>query len=95
MCIFCIKFPVNNLQYRITLQIMKYFSRHNMSIKESSVHQYQHTLFPETREELEMMISDEIKKQGNEADLNHIDVSKIEDFSRLFKSSEFNGDISE
>ena len=51
-------------------------------------------LFPKDRKELEQMIREEIDKQGPEADLNHIDVSDIKDFSSLFKRSEFNGDIS-
>lgn len=41
------------------------------------------------------MINDEIKKHGNRAGLNHIDVSKVKNLSKLFEHSEFNGDISE
>ena len=64
----------------------------SIQIKESATHRY--ILFPKDREELKRMIDDEIKKHGNNADLNHIDVSGITDFSELFKKSEFNGDIS-
>ena len=53
-----------------------------------------YTLFPKTKNELKNMIEDEISKHGNKCSLNHIDVSKIIDMTKLFYGSEFNGDIS-
>ena len=50
---------------------------------------------PETKEELRDLILKRIKDEGNEVDLNDIDVSKIADMSDLFKGTNFNGDISE
>ena len=40
------------------------------------------------------IVEDEIKRLGNKADLNHIDVSGVTDMNSLFKYSKFNGDIS-
>jgi len=49
---------------------------------------------PRTREGLSALIYAEINKNGNQCDLNHIDVSLITDFSKLFYGSKFNGEIS-
>ena len=50
--------------------------------------------FPETKEELRDIIEQRIESEGNEVDLNDIDVSKITDMSDLFRGLDFNGDIS-
>ena len=52
--------------------------------------------FPETKEELKDIILQRIEVEGDEVDLNDIDVSKITDMSSLFENNiDFNGDISE
>ena len=43
---------------------------------------------------LKQLIEQEIKENGFNCSLNHLDVSSITDMSRLFKNSQFNGDIS-
>lgn len=53
---------------------------------------------PKDINELKNLIEDRIKKEGNNCNLNDIDVSNIKSFSFLFyqkKLKEFNGDISE
>ena len=47
-----------------------------------------------TIETIKEIVKSEIERLGNNADLNHIDVSQVTDMSYLFKKSEFNGDIS-
>jgi len=47
-----------------------------------------------TEDNFRDIVEQEIEKYGNNADLNHIDVSKIRVMSYLFKNSDFNGDIS-
>ena len=55
---------------------------------------------PNTKDELRKIIVQRIKDEGNDCDLNDIDVSEIEDMSYLFNAEEykefrhFNGDIS-
>ena len=43
---------------------------------------------------IKKIVRDEIKRLGNEADLNHIDVSDVTNMWSLFEGSDFNGDIS-
>ena len=50
---------------------------------------------PKDIKELKNLIEDRIKKEGNNCNLNDIDVSNVTDMSDMFNTSEFNGDISE
>ena len=50
--------------------------------------------FPQTKEELKEIIEKRIKEEGNEADLNDIDVSNITDMSYLFLSTNFSCNVS-
>ena len=47
-----------------------------------------------TDDTLNDIISQEIRKYGTNADLNHIDVSNVTNMSYMFCNSRFNGDIS-
>ena len=51
--------------------------------------------FPKTKKELRDIILQRIEAEGNEVDLNDIDVSEITDMSELFKNFfNFRGNIS-
>ena len=50
--------------------------------------------FPKDKNELKDIILQRIEAEGNEVDLNDIDVSEINDMSNLFEETDFNGDIS-
>ena len=54
----------------------------------------QYKYFPKERGELRKLIEQRIKEEGNEVDLNDIDVSEIIDMAHLFENLNFNGDIS-
>ena len=64
-------------------------------LKVSGRNTTKHTLFPETREELDEMIRNELSAKGYICSLNHIDVSRITDMHELFRNFDFNGIISE
>ena len=61
-------------------------------IKKNKTPDYKY--FPKTKEELKDLIKKRIKKEGNNVDLNDINVSEITDMSNLFEGTDFNGDIS-
>ena len=60
-------------------------------LKDIDVYSYH----PKTKDELKQIIEERIKNEGPECDLNDIDVSNITDMSYMFRSSKFNGDISQ
>ena len=47
-----------------------------------------------TDKTIKQIVKREIEKYGNNADLNHIDVSNVTNMYGMFSNSEFNGDIS-
>lgn len=53
-----------------------------------------HILVPRDRKHLKEMVRFEMNAHGNACDLNHIDVSAITDFSMVFASSMFVGNVS-
>ena len=68
------------------------YIQEKLIIKKSKSNSYKY--FPKTKKELKDIINKRIKQEGNEVDLNDIDVSKITDMSELFIETDFNGDIS-
>ena len=72
------------------MKSLVHYIQEKLVIKKSN-----YNYFPETKKELKAIIKQRIKDEGNEVDLNDIDVSNINDMSDLFEDSlDFNGDIS-
>ena len=74
------------------MKSLKSYIQEKLVIKKNKAKNYKY--FPETKEELQDLILQRIKDEGNEVDLNDIDVSKITDMEGLFWKTGFNGDIS-
>ena len=70
------------------------FIQEKLIIKKKSNNGYKY--FPQTKKKLKDIILQRIKTEGNEVDLNDIDVSNITDMSNLFYwIPTFSGDISQ
>ena len=70
------------------------FIQEKLIIKKGKNNGYKY--FPKTKKELKDIILQRIKAEGNEVDLNDIDVSNITDMSNLFEYFlDFNADISQ
>ena len=74
------------------MKSLKSYIQEKLVIKKNKNISYKY--FPETKKELQDIIKKRIKEEGNEVDLNNIDVSKITDMSALFEGTDFNGNIS-
>ena len=72
------------------MKSLKSYIQEKLIIKKSNSYKY----FPKTKKELKDIILQRIEAEGNEVDLNDIDVSKITDMTALFGGTNFNGDIS-
>ena len=72
------------------MKSLKHYIQEKLVIKKSNQYKY----FPKTKKELKDIILQRIKNEGNEVDLNDIDVSNITNMSNLFERTNFNGDIS-
>ena len=74
------------------MKSLKSYIQEKLIIKKNKSTDYKY--FPKTKKELKDIILKRIKDEGNEVELNDIDVSNITDMSNLFADLDFNGDIS-
>ena len=75
------------------MRSLVHYIQEKLVIKKNKSTNYKY--FPETKKELKEIIEKRIKDEGNEVDLNDIDVSNIKDMSYLFSGEiDFNGNIS-
>ena len=72
------------------MKSLVYYIQEKLVIKKSNQYKY----FPKTKKELREIIEKRIEEEGDEVDLNNIDVSNITNMSSLFEWTNFNGDIS-
>ena len=75
------------------MKSLTHYIQEKLIIKKNKSTNYKY--FPKSKEELREIIEKRIKEEGNEVDLNDIDVSNITDMSSLFEGTKFNGDISD
>ena len=77
---------------------IKEFIIEKFKINSKNINNHHYNYFPKNRSELADLVYDLIRERGPEADLNDIDVSKVDDMHELFHSNfyvkQFNGDIS-
>ena len=73
------------------MKSLKQYTQEELAVRENK-NNYKY--FPKTKKELQKLIEQRIKDEGNEVDLNDIDVSEITDMSGLFEVTDFNGNIS-
>ena len=74
------------------MKSLTHYIQEKLVIKKNKATNYKY--FPKTKEELKEIIEKRIKEEGNEADLNDIDVSNITDMSYLFLSTNFSCNVS-
>ena len=74
------------------MKSLTHYIQEKLLIKKNKGVEYKY--FPQTKDELKEIIKQRIKDEGNEVDLNDIDVSNITDMSNLFEDLDFDGDIS-
>ena len=74
---------------------MKSLTKFVQEMHVNKIKRNKYKYFPKTKEELQDIIKQRIEQEGNEVDLNDINVSKITDMSQLFENTNFNGNISD
>ena len=65
-----------------------------LNISSEDLDESRERIVAKNNDHLKELIEVEIEANGQEANLNHIDVSGITDMSYIFQNSKFNGDIS-